>query len=48
MVKNIENIRLMAESIEETSARVEKMVIEMKATGVIDQLRRQSNQQRML
>ena len=37
MVKNIENIRLMAESIEETSARVEKMVIEMKATGVIDQ-----------
>jgi|SRR5581483_4646485 len=37
MVKNIENIRKMTESFENTSARLEKIMAELKSTGVFEE-----------
>lgn len=38
-VKNVENIRLTAESIQSSSIRIENVVIEMKRTGLFEQAR---------
>jgi len=37
MVKNIENIRKMVESFENTSARMEKITMELKSSGVLEE-----------
>jgi hypothetical protein len=39
MVTNIENIRKMTESIDSTSTRMEKVVIELKSSGILDETR---------
>lgn len=39
MVANIENMRKMVESVENTSARLEKITMEMKSTGILDEAR---------
>ena len=39
MVTNIENIRKTAESFENTSARVERVTIELKNSGILDEVR---------
>jgi hypothetical protein len=38
MVKNIDNMRLTAEAIENTSKRIETLVVEIKKTGVIEEI----------
>jgi uncharacterized coiled-coil DUF342 family protein len=38
-VKNIENIRLTAESVQDSSMKIENAVIEMKRTGIFDETR---------
>jgi hypothetical protein len=38
MVKNIDNMRLTAEAIENTSKRMETLVVEIKKTGVFEQI----------
>ena len=37
MVKNLENLRITAEAMENITMKVEKMVKEIKQTGVIDE-----------
>src|SRR5215211_9486057 len=39
MVTNIENIRKMTDSIDSTSTRMEKVVIELKSSGILDETR---------
>jgi hypothetical protein len=39
MVTNIENIRKMAESFENTSARIERVTMELKNSGILDETR---------
>jgi hypothetical protein len=39
MATNIENIRKMTESIDSTSTRMEKVVIELKSSGILDETR---------
>lgn len=39
MVTNIENMRKMVESAESTSARLEKIAMEMKSSGILDEAR---------
>jgi hypothetical protein len=39
MVTNIENIRKMTESIDSTSTRMEKVVIELRSSGILDETR---------
>ncbi|HEX7033326.1 MAG TPA: hypothetical protein VF172_10030 [Nitrososphaera sp.] len=39
MVTNIENIRKMTESIDNTSARMEKITMELKSSGILDETR---------
>jgi hypothetical protein len=38
MVKNIDNMRLTAEAIENTSKRIETLVVEIKKTGVFEEI----------
>ena len=38
MVKNIDNMRLTAEAIENTSKRMETLVVEIKKTGVFEEI----------
>ncbi len=39
MVTNIENMRKMVESVDNTSARLEKIAMEMKSSGLLDETR---------